>query len=442
MSDDKISKTTPVKTGKQPRLKPEYQKWEIITFLAISAALVFFSLIFWGIFLNYYQNFIGASLASLSAKMTGSIHTILTIVQIIIGWPLILFILALDIFLLFICYRKSKRGIFVIWGLMMIFLLAGVGLATGYNNAQTDRVNLANSQRVQQATEHFLIGEQAIQDGNYALANLQFQYVLQIDPNFPGLVEKMVLVQEQINLKLTPTITPTPTLQPTPDTRSQDEIYAQAIGHRDNQEWVEMFADLETLRNIDPTYKALEMDGLYYLALRNLGIQMIIGDNQRNIAGGHLEEGIYDLNLAEKYAPLDNLANQYRSWARNYINALAYWDVDWEKVVSLLQQVASALPNLPDSNNITAARYYVLSLIHYADQYAYDACTAYPMYQKAMDTNYQLNRLNGDEVTSLQAKIDDTFVKCYPPTPTKLPATATLVPTATEIPTETPTPTP
>lgn len=438
MSENKILKTTPTKTGKREAIRPEYQKWEIVTFLAVSAALVFFSLLFWGIFLNYYQNFIGASLSSLAAKMTGSIRTILTIIQIVIGWPLILFILALDVFLLFISYRRSKRGIYIIWGLMIVFLLAGAGLAIGYNNAQADRVNLANSQRVLQAAEHYQIAEQAILDGNYELADLQFKYVLQLDPNFPGLVDRMVLVQQQLNLKLTPTITPTPTLQPTPDTRSQDEIFAQAIGHRDNREWLEMFTDLEALRNIDPTYKALEMDGLYYLALRNLGVQQIIGDYERNIHGGYLEEGIYSLNLAEKYAPLDTQANQYRSWARNFINALAYWDVDWERVVYSLAQVANALPNLTDSNNITAARYYVMSMIHYADQYAGDACTAYQKYQEAMDANYQYNRLNGDEVNNLQTNIDEAYLKCYPPTPTRMPVT----PTPTSPISETPSPTP
>lgn len=432
MSDEPSMNTTPIKTTGKPRQKPEFKRWEIITFLAVSAALIFFTLIFWGIFLNYYQNFIGASLSALAAKMTGTIHTLLAIVQIVVGWPLIIFIIALDIFLLYICYRRSKRGIFIIWGLMIVFLFLGAGLALGYHNAQADRINLENSQKIVQATEHFQIGDQAIKDGNYELANLQFQYVLQIDPNFPGLVEKMVLVQQQINLKLTPTITPTPTVMPTQDTRSQDEIFTQALSHRDNQEWSQMFSDLETLRNIDPTYKALEMDGLYYLALRNLGIQEIIGDYQRGISGGKLEEGIYDLNLAEKFAPLDNLANQYRSWARNYIDALAYWDVDWEKVVYLLGQVANALPNLPDSNNITAARYYTLALIKLADLHSNDACTVYPMYQKAMDTNYQFNRLSGDEVTSLQDKLNAAFLKCYPPTPTKLPATPTIEVTPTE----------
>lgn len=438
MSVNKTSTTTPVKTGKREAIRPVYQKWEIITFLAVSAALVLFSLLFWGIFLSYYQNFIGASLSSLAAKMTGSIRTILTIIQIIIGWPLILFILALDIFLLFISYRKSKRGIFIIWGLMIVFLLAGAGLAVGYNNAQADRVNLANSQRVLQAAEHYQIGEQAILDGNYELADLQFKYVLQLDPNFPGLVDRMVLVQQQLNLQLTPTITPTPTIQPTPDTRSQDEIFAQALGHRDNREWVEMFTDLETLRNIDPTYKALEMDGLYYLALRNLGVQQIIGDYERSIHGGYLEEGIYSLNLAEKFAPLDTQANQYRSWARNFINGLAYWDVDWERVTYSLQQVANALPNLTDSNNITAARYYVMSLIHYADQFAGDACTAYQKYQAAMDANYQYNRLNGDEANDLQTKIDEAYLKCYPPTPTSMPVTPTPTLLISETPSATP----
>lgn len=401
MPTEKEIVTQPVKGKKELNSKPQFQKGEFIVFLIISGVLVLLCAIFWGIFLNYYRNFIGASIDTIATQMPGSLKTILNTVRVVIGWPLIIFILLLDIFLLYISYRKSKRGFNIVWGLMIVFLSAGIGLSMGFHSAYSERINAANEQRLEQAALHFNLGDEALQNGNLELANVQFQYVSTLDPGFPGLVDKLVQVQQQINLKLTPTITPTPTIAPTPDTRSQDDIYAQILDNQNNGNWVEMFHNLEALRNIDPQYKALEMDGLYYRALRELAIQLI--------NNGHLEEGIYDLNLAEKYAPLDRLAYEYRSWARNFINALAYWNVDWERVVNQLQVVASNLPNMRDANNLTSSWYYVHALINYADQYLYDACTAYTMYSNAQTVNYQYNVLTTDELTSLQTAIDDNL---------------------------------
>ena len=54
---------------------------------------------------------------------------------------------------------------------------------------------------------------------------------------------------------------------------------------------------LDTLRRKDPAFHTVEVDGMYYFALRNLGVDLI--------QAGNLEGGIYELTLAERFAPLE-----------------------------------------------------------------------------------------------------------------------------------------
>ena len=39
---------------------------------------------------------------------------------------------------------------------------------------------------------------------------------------------------------------------------------------------------------------------------------------------GNLEGGIYDLTLAERFAPIDKDADGFRSWARYYSNRIKF----------------------------------------------------------------------------------------------------------------------
>ena len=405
-----------LRTGIKPKkvkvLHAPFQRLEWYLFAGITVLLVAGILLSWGGLIQSAKGMLGATIGKWVNYF----------------WLIILFLLLLDGLILFILTRKwNRRGILVMWGLMLIFALSGIGMQFGYSTALAQRQGKENDLKQTQAVEHFMFAEQALAEGNYEQARIQYTYVLQLVPNFPNAMERLVEVQIHISALLTPTITPTPTLQPTPDTRGQEEMFAQALQHMTLKEWQETFDDLEALRNLDPAFRMVEMDGMYYLVLRMLGYERIFGNTERGISGGNLEEGIYYLNLAEKFAPLDTYANQAREWARRYLNAAAYWDVNWEKVVTLFQAVVNAYPSMTDVNLRTAAWRYITGMIHYADQFAAsgDACSATNWYQMAYDANNSYNRLRADEIEYLTLALQEVYIKCYPPTPTRPPATAT-----------------
>jgi hypothetical protein len=123
----------------------------------------------------------------------------------------------------------------------------------------------------------------------------------------------------------------------------------------------------------------VDLDGMYYIALRFLGVQNILNS-------GELEVGIYNLTLAERFAPLDVDALNYRIWARQYIAAASFWKIDWPRVIEYFGQIYPALPNLRDSSGMTATERYRQALIGYGDQLLMESkyCEAQTQYEAAL----------------------------------------------------------
>jgi tetratricopeptide (TPR) repeat protein len=183
-------------------------------------------------------------------------------------------------------------------------------------------------------------------------------------------------------MMITPTVvpSPTPTITPTPDTRSIDQIYTDVTGLLSAsgadlcaRKWDDIITKLDTLRKDDITYHAAEVDGMYYMALRNRGVCKIYPQSYEpnsscaslNI---NLEGGIYDLTQAERFGPLDSNASALRTWARLYITGSSFWDQDWQQAMDYFSQVMNNYPNLSDSSCTTATERYRQANLGYAQQ--------------------------------------------------------------------------
>ena len=101
-------------------------------------------------------------------------------------------------------------------------------------------------------------------------------------------------------------------------------------------DWANALTALDQMRKEAPDFNTSQVDGMYYFALRNYGVNLI----QQQ---GDLEGGIYQLTLAERFAPLDNTAANLREGARAYIQALSYFGVNWSRAVELFRNVAGGM---------------------------------------------------------------------------------------------------
>ena len=270
------------------------------------------------------------------------------------------------------------------WLLLGFFILiftGTLGLALGYVSGNRERdKNLAQALEGDIQTQYEL-GLQDFSDGNYALARQRFDYVLQQDPNYPGVVDilsETLLRLSEPTVQVTETPAATATPSPTPDTRQADELFKQAEGQFNNQEWKTLVETIVALRNIDPQYRAGEVDRMLYLGLLFNGIDKIM--NQ-----GDLEGGVYDLALVERFAPLDSQARIYQEWARLYQIGVSFWGVLPEKSVEYFSQLASAAPYLRDLSGIYASDRYRMALLQYGDRLAQmgEWCLAVEQYNLA-----------------------------------------------------------
>lgn len=258
--------------------------------------------------------------------------------------------------------RKRRPGLrkagLVFLGLILVLVVSGL---LGYRNGIIRRKNSESDQLAIAAATQFELGLADMQAGRYEVARQRFEYVIGINPAYPGIVEKLAEAMVIANATATPTMTPVPTdipMTPTPDTRADDDLFIQAEALVAAKEWTQTIETLENLRKNNPNYRPIDVDGMLYLSLRQRGVQ--------KISAGNLEGGIYDLTLAEGFGVLDTEADGWRNWARLYITGASFWDVDWQQAIYYFGEVAVMTPNLHDGSGWTAAKRYVDAIIGYA----------------------------------------------------------------------------
>jgi hypothetical protein len=301
--------------------------------------------------------------------------------------------------------RPSSRAWILISLLVMVAAL-GLGSTAGFFKGQGERADAKSTLVSQQLGAQFAMVQKDIDEGRYSVAQQRLEYIIKKDSAFPGVKEKLAEVLVKQAITPSPVPSETPTLTPTPDLRSQDAIFAQAQQQSDAKDWTALMGSLDTLRKTDPTYKAATVDGMYYNALRNRGVDQILGVGAYKTS--NMEGGIYDLTLAERFGPLDGYADGLRSFTRMYIIGASFWDVNWPQAVNYFRQVSQFAPNLRDSSNVTANQRLYQALLKYGDQLASaskmkDRCTALDIWGEAkaitaLDNDYasKFNHLNDD----------------------------------------------
>ncbi len=300
-------------------------------------------------------------------------------------------------------------------GVILLLLLGGLG---GYGSGIGAR-QAAKSQIIsQQLTEQFQFALVDENFGRYEEAKQRLEFIIQNDPSFPGAQNELAKVLVQMTI---PTPTPTPTLTPTPDVRGEQALFASAQQLIAAGDWPNALTTLDQLRKNDPNFNTSQVDGMYYFALRNYGVYLIQYSN--------LEGGIYELTLAERFAPLDNTAGGLREGARAYIQASSYFGVDWPRAAQNFAQVANGWPALNDGTMSATQRYHI-SLMRYGDVLwrSGDACGAYDKYSAAQSIS------DLDEEAAKNA--NQAHEQCYPATevPTEAATEAPTAEATTEVP--------
>src|ERR1700690_1423238 len=207
--------------------------------------------------------------------------------------------------------KKARRWQSVLIGIIGIIVLLALAGWGGYESAIDTRVQAKTQLVSEQLMDQFKLALVDEQFKRYDDAKQRLDFIIQNDPSFPGAQTEMAKILVLMSI---PTATTTPTLTPTPDVRGQTAMFATAQQLVATGDWANALTELDQLRKQDPKFNTSQVDGLYYYALRNYGVDLI--QQQCN-----LETGIYELSLAERFAPLDRDASGLREAAREYIDA-------------------------------------------------------------------------------------------------------------------------
>lgn len=316
---------------------------------------------------------------------------------------------------------KSRRFLFVLIGILILVITSGIAWYFGSQEGQALRTQEREKVALEVATTQFELGLRELGEGRYENARKRFEYVIKIIPNFPGAQEKLTEVLIAQSIVNTPTAVVLPTQTPTPDFRGEQELFDQAWQFILAEDWDNAIQNLDILRDKNLQFNPVQVDGMYYISLRNRGVRRILQE-------GSLEPGMYDLALSERFAPLDNDADGYRTWARYYLTGASYWGIDWSQVVAIFAQIYPAFPNLHDSSGMTAQERYRVGLLKWGDALALQE--EYCLAQEKYELSFML--FVDESVAPAATAIYEACEKSKEPEETEAPPiTATPSPTVT-----------
>ncbi len=229
---------------------------------------------------------------------------------------------------------------FVLVGGLTALLVAGL---LGVNQGLAER-QAATRARIEQ---HYNNGLVHLQAGRTELAAVEFQHVLQLDP-------QNAAARAQLDLLLTPeptaTAAPADVAQPilvppdsspaTPTTSPQAMLFAQAQQAVDRGEFTLGVALLEELVQLDPEYRKPDVDSLRFTLHYERGLKLV--------QEGSVEQALRAFDEALALRPDDPNANQQRDLAALYADALGAWRIDWDRSVRLLQTIYERRPDYLD----------------------------------------------------------------------------------------------
>jgi len=339
--------------------------------------------------------------------------------------------------------HTSMRKKFPRWLIAVVVVaLVVLGLLGGYGSGMNRRYAAQNTLVSGQLQEQFQLGMQAMNAGNYDIAEQYFKNIIRTNPNFTGIQAAYADLVLKMQVSPTPVFSPTPAVSPTPDLRGPETIYNTAQQLLNASDWDGAITNLDSLRKVAPNYLTTEVDGMYFMALRQRGVEKITGPCQN----ANLEGGIYDLTLAEHFVGtgnLDSIAQSLRTYARLYIIGASFWDQDWVQAQNFFTQVMAAYPGMTDSSCLSATKRWYQATIKYAEQLldAGKACAAEDQYTAALAVNDPFNATVAPTATAVEQQCNGNDGGGNNPTSEGTP-TETLTPggsTTTEAPTEAPT---
>jgi hypothetical protein len=313
---------------------------------------------------------------------------------------------------------RKRAGWWVVGSILFVILALALGVWSGYNRGVNRRLNAQKDNLLTVAAQQLTLAYDDLENNQLDTAKQRIEYILKIYPDFPGAQEMLVDIQMKMGLPTqappTQTLPPTETAigpTPTPDMRGAEELFVATKQLVSEQKWADALVNILSLRERYYDYNTAQVDGFYYVSLRNDGINKIYS--------GKLEQGIWELEEASQIGALDNQAAGAITLANMYVTGASYWDNNWPEAIRIFDELRQAYPNLSDATGMTTTERYRLALYKQGALFAAqnDYCSALSYYKRSLEVAQ-------DQQIAAQATLAE--VECNKPAPTAVETPTTL----------------
>jgi tetratricopeptide (TPR) repeat protein len=261
-----------------------------------------------------------------------------------------------------------------------VVILAGIA---GYlSGRQLSATNERNTNQAR-ATEQFGLALGDMQQGQFGVAATRLAFMQTLQPDFPGLQEKIDEANRGMNATPTPLPTATREPSPTPDVSRGEQLLLKAQEQFKNADYRGMYNTLIGLKAEIPGFRTVRIDGLIWVALRYEGVTLI--------NNGAFTRGAYYLDLAKNYAPLDARSTDRIAWSETILMAYQQAYVEWARVDPTTKDYEKAMLafenilNLAPSYRDDLLADYIEVLREYGkDQMEKNPCFARDLFEKAL----------------------------------------------------------
>jgi tetratricopeptide (TPR) repeat protein len=284
-------------------------------------------------------------------------------------------------------------------GVAIVCVVAIVALVLGgFTLGLRDRAQASSSL----AAQHYQAGVDRLNHGEFDLAVAEFELVLRLQADYPGVQSKLAEAQRDLQAKLV--ATPMPTITPVPLGQGVSDI-EQAFSR---QNWA-IVTELGELFLLDhPDYQRAHVIEMLFIAYKTTGEEAVSEDR--------LSDALRLFDRALVLAPDNPDITTLRQKAALYLAASQYWGADWQRTIDTFTQLVNI-----DINYKDAFQKLYLAHVGYADDSAAngDWCLAASEYKLA-------NQL--EENADIQAKQVTAESNCAnKPTPTPQAVSGTFV---------------
>jgi tetratricopeptide (TPR) repeat protein len=180
--------------------------------------------------------------------------------------------------------------------------------------------------------EYYARGMAHLEESNYLLALAEFEEAVRLAPDNAEALEQLGLLQAFLGEEALAAGGVT--------SEALLNLYGEARTLYSQGEWAEAIVRLEQLRRVDPEYRAQEVEPMLFDAY---GRQSTI-----LLEAGELEDAASLLDRALELNPNDPDTAELHQWVSLYMDGLAQWGVDWERVVGTLQELYELNPSFLD----------------------------------------------------------------------------------------------